>query len=360
MTDDASNRAHRYPWDHATACLRDVGEKSLIRELIRPLLNPEGDADSIGDDCAVIPVSAGGVCASTDRVPADLVSFRLGILDHRGLGRYLAVLNLSDIAAMGARPVGLLLNLGLPGDLRVADLEALLRGAGGACAEHGCRVIGGDLSSASELCLSATSLGVLDPERALRRGAARPGYRVYCSDVLGLTATAFAYFLRAKPAGLSLPEASETVLMDCFRNVRPRFDVAASLVASGGRAIAMDNTDGAGQSYFELAEASGVAFILHAEALPLHPLTRKVAAILDMDPLDLALSAGADFQLLGAAEPSVFEGVAVHVVTAVGVVAEGSGLHLERRGAEPAPFTPRGWSYYSAVEDAHAVGDAVP
>lgn len=359
MTDDTVDLAQRYPWDHATARLRDVGEKSLIRDLIRPMLNPEGDADSIGDDCAVIPVSAGGFCASTDRVPADLVSFRLGILDYRGLGRYLAVLNLSDIAAMGGRPAGLLLNLGLPGDLRTADLEALLLGAGEACAEHGCRVVGGDLSSASELCLSATSLGVLAPARALRRGAARPGDRVYCSDVLGLTATAFAYFLRAKPAGLSLPEDSEAVLMDCFRKVRPRFDVSAALVASGGRASAMDNTDGAGQSYLELAEASGVAFILHTDTLPLHPLTGEVADLLDMDALDLALSAGADFQLLGAAAPLVFE-VAAHVLTAVGTVAEGSGLYLQRPGVDPAPFTPQGWNYYSVVEDAYAAAEAHP
>src|SRR5262249_49684969 len=100
--------------------IADVGEKELIRSTIKPLLNPTDDHNSIGDDCAAIPIRAGSLaCISTDRVPADLISFRLGIISHRGLGNYLAILNLSDIAAMGAEPVGLLLNLALPSNTSV-------------------------------------------------------------------------------------------------------------------------------------------------------------------------------------------------------------------------------------------------
>ena len=334
--------------------LSDLGEKALIRDLIRPRFNPQGDEDSIGDDCAIVPLKPGeAVCASTDRVPADLVSFRLGILDHFGLGRYLAVLNLSDIAAMGARPVGLLLNLGLPGDMAVAHLDALLRGVGDACESYGCRVIGGDLSSASELCLSATSLGSLDPARALRRGTAQPGDSIYCSDFIGLTSSAFAYFLTAKPAGMKLSAASENLLMDCFRKVRPRFDVSSALVASGHRASAMDNTDGAGQSFLELAEASGTAFVLRADALPLHSVTFELAELLSLDAVDLALSAGADFQLLGAAEPSLFAGKTPENIIAVGEVGDGTGLYLARAGRAPEPYAPRGWTYFSELEDAY-------
>jgi thiamine monophosphate kinase len=93
----ASGRSMPNQFDWSAASLRDVGEKTLIRDLVHPLLNPMSDEDSIGDDCAIVSVPPGfGVCASTDRVPADLVRFRLGILDHFGFGRYLAVLNLGD------------------------------------------------------------------------------------------------------------------------------------------------------------------------------------------------------------------------------------------------------------------------
>ena len=79
--------------------LRDIGEKRLIAEYIRPLFNPAGLRESVGDDCALIQVGAGNwVCVSTDRVPADLIAFKLGLIGFRELGQYLAVLNISDIA----------------------------------------------------------------------------------------------------------------------------------------------------------------------------------------------------------------------------------------------------------------------
>lgn len=347
--------------EQASQCLRDLGEKRIIREIVRPLFNPNGDADSVGDDCAIVRLGSGpGLCASTDRVPTDLVSFRLGILDHAGLGRYLAVLNLSDIAAMGAQPAGLLLNLGLPSDMLVDNLKSLLQGVDEVCLSHDCRVIGGDLSSAFELCLSATSLGILDPAHALRRNAAQPGDKIYCSDKLGLTATAFAYFLTAKPAGIHLTAASEQTLMDCFRKVRPRFDVSSMLVASGRRASAMDNTDGAGQTFLELAEASGTAFVLRASSFPLHSITLDLAELLSLDAVDLALSAGADFQILGAVEPTLFDEQLAPEIFAVGEVREGDGLFLERPGRAAERYAPQGWNYYSAVERAHLPDARVP
>src|ERR1700722_5939484 len=129
-----------------TGTISELGEKQLIRSIIKPLLNPDDDPNSIGDDCATIPALPGSlVCASTDRVPADLISFRIGIIDYRGLGNYLAVLNLSDLAAMGARPAGILLNLGLPATTPVGDLVAFLEGARSACADCDSRILGGDL-----------------------------------------------------------------------------------------------------------------------------------------------------------------------------------------------------------------------
>src|SRR5258708_5788022 len=94
--------------------LRDIGEKRLIAEYIQPLLNPDRLPESVGDDCALIPVWGDVcLCVSTDRVPADLLAFRLGLISFRELGSYLAILNISDIAACGGEPRGLLLNCAL-------------------------------------------------------------------------------------------------------------------------------------------------------------------------------------------------------------------------------------------------------
>src|SRR6266508_6314969 len=106
----------------------DIGEKELIRTLITPLLNPEANRDLPGDDCGIAWVANGiPICISTDRVPWDLIAFRIGLIDINRLGYYLAVLNLSDIAAMGAIALGVVLNLGLPPSSPIDDLRALLR-----------------------------------------------------------------------------------------------------------------------------------------------------------------------------------------------------------------------------------------
>ncbi|HEV2486290.1 MAG TPA: AIR synthase related protein [Terracidiphilus sp.] len=145
--------------------LSDVGEKALIRDFIKPFFNGPDDPSGVGDDCAMVSLGDEVVLLSTDRVPSDLTAFRLGILDYSGLGDYLARLNLSDIAACGGKAVGLLLNLGLPPDIKYDDVIALCRGFGSRAEAHGATVLGGDITSASELSISATSIGnTLDPD----------------------------------------------------------------------------------------------------------------------------------------------------------------------------------------------------
>ena len=93
----------------ANSNISEYGEKALIEKFIKPLFNPNNDLFGIGDDCAMIEDKADEITLlSTDRVPADLISFKLGLIDYFGLGNYLAQLNISDIVAFGGKPVGLL------------------------------------------------------------------------------------------------------------------------------------------------------------------------------------------------------------------------------------------------------------
>ncbi len=120
--------------------ISDVGEKSLIHDFIKPFFNADDDPHGVGDDCAMLVVGDTVVLFSTDRVPVDLTAFKLGILDYRGLGGYLARLNLSDIAACGGRPAGLLLNLGLPNSTLYDDVKALCEGFAEEASKAGCGV----------------------------------------------------------------------------------------------------------------------------------------------------------------------------------------------------------------------------
>src|ERR1035441_7064286 len=171
--------------------LSEIGEKSIIRNFVKPLFNASDDPAGVGDDCAMVAFGDKIALLSTDRVPSDLTAFKLGILDFHGLGDYLARLNLSDIAACGGQAVGLLLNLGLPNDIAYEDVQALCRGFGGCAERHGATVLGGDITSACELSISATSIGKAMRGRVLSRRGSIPGDSIFISRPLGLTPAAF-------------------------------------------------------------------------------------------------------------------------------------------------------------------------
>jgi thiamine-monophosphate kinase len=328
----------------------DLGEKLLIRTVVTPLLNPEGDPDLPGDDCGVAWVGMdAAICVSTDRVPWDLTAFRIGLIDIERLGYYLAVLNLSDLAAMGAEPMGIVLNLGLPPEFPLDDLRALLRGADSACRDYCCRVLGGDLSDAEQPSIAAAVIGKVEGSRPLRRTGSQAGDLLYCSGPVGLTATAFRYFLDAKPAGLLLSREDENLLVQQFSRPKARLELGVLLRQLGERITCMDNTDGFGQTALELGQLNAVGILLDADKLPIHEVSMRVAASLSVDVYDLVLGPGADFQLIGTVPRSEAARAAelAEDVRLVGRVTENAGsvALLDAQGGERA-ITVIGWDYF--------------
>ena len=326
--------------------LADVGEKAFIRDFIKPFFNLADDPAGVGDDCAMVPFGDEVALLSTDRVPSDLTAFRLGILDYRGLGDYLARLNLSDIAACGGHPAGLLLNLGLPPDVANDEVQSLCRGFEACAARHKTPVLGGDITSACELSISATSIGKAAREQVLTRRGARPGDSVFLSRPLGLTPAAFQVFL----GGLEkkLPDEVLAVLRGQFTQMEPMLSLGQALGASGSCGACMDNTDGIGQSLSELSEASKVAFVIQKSALRIPAVVELVSREAGLEPLAIVFNGGADFSLVGTLTGDWTSERASeelgHPLEIIGRVEAGTGLWLE--DAESKPLNFRGWHYF--------------
>jgi thiamine-monophosphate kinase len=331
--------------------ISDLGEKRLIAEFVAPLFNPSGEVGGVGDDCAMIEGADGYVWLfSTDRVPADLISFRLGIIDHYGLGRYLAWLNISDIIACGGKPLALLLNLGLPTDFLYDDFRMLCRGFGDAATKYSCRVLGGDISSSREISISATSIGKVLRGHVLTRRGAHPGDTVFISRPLGLTPAAFGYYLRCSRGESGLSEDVTARLDRQFTAIEPLALLGAVLSESGRCTSCMDNTDGVGQSLLELSMASGTAFVIDSTRLALEPLVLQIASCLGEDPVQFAFGAGADFSLVGTLDgewsQSDAESHFGRNVRVIGHVEDGAGVSLETTtGRTGLQFS--GWNYFS-------------
>jgi thiamine-monophosphate kinase len=323
--------------------LQDIGEKRLIAEIVRPLFNPDRAPGGVGDDCAIFEVPPGHeLIASTDRIPANLTGFCAGILDHRGLGDYLGRLNLSDIAASGGRPLGVLFNAGVPASMRVHEFAEVCGGLAAAAERAGCAVLGGDVSISREMSLSATVLGAVPHGRGVLRRGAAPGDAVFITRPPGLTPAALATVASEDPA-LVLDQPQAALLEGQFSSLEPLLDLGASLREAGATSL-MDNTDGLGQTLAELAEASGTAFVVERARLHLPSLVSKVAAALGRDPVEFALGPGADFSLVGTVPPGIVAKLPAPVVR-VGTVEDGEGIWLDD-GSSRRRINAPGWSYF--------------
>lgn len=317
-------------------------EFDLIRRFLRAA-PPAGPAVLVGpgDDCAVV---AGGPVALSSDMSVEDVHFRRAWLSPREIGYRAATAALSDLAAMAATPVGLLVSLALaPADAE-ATAVALMQGVGEAAGAVGGTVLGGDVTrSPGPLVLDVTVVGTV--ETPVLRGGARPGDELWVTGRLGGAAAAVA----AWTAGGEPSAGARAAFARPAARVRE-----ARWLAEHARVSAMiDLSDGLAGDAAHLAAAGGVALVLRPAAVPVHPAAADAA---HGEALRLALSGGEDYELLFTAPPGAVAAIRAEFsarfsleLTPVGEVAAagaaGGGLFEETAGGR-VPFTSRGFQHF--------------
>jgi thiamine-monophosphate kinase len=246
-----------------------------------------GGAIGIGDDCARFE-STLPVVVSVD-ASVEGVHFRRAWMSLAEIGYRATMAALSDLAAMGAAPLGVLGSLVLPPALLDAELYELARGQRAAAEEAGTFVMGGNLARGSELSITTTVFGAA--ARAVPRGGARQGDGVFVCGRLGAAAAGLEAFLRDRRDVGAEWEAARRAF------VRPR-----ALLGEGQRAAALgatamiDVSDGLAADGRHLAEASGVRLVLSRDAL--EPFVATLPRLDGFDALAAVLSGGEDYALL--------------------------------------------------------------
>ena len=226
-------------------------------DAVRALLARWGDlARGIGDDGAVLDVPPGErLVVSTDASVED-AHFRRGWLTPAEIGWRATTSALSDLAAMGARPLGIVLALAVPPGWR-DDLPAIADGIGEAVRAVGTHIVGGDLTTGRELALTVTVLGAT--AHPVGRQGARPGDAVWVTGRLGAPRRALAAFERGE-----VPPLDERT-----RFARPAARVAeGSWLAAHGATALVDVSDGLLADLGHVAAASGVRLVLDPRAVP--------------------------------------------------------------------------------------------
>ncbi|MGI8335504.1 thiamine-phosphate kinase [Actinomadura scrupuli] len=286
-----------------------MGEFGLIARITRRLTQGAGVELGPGDDAAVVRAPDGRVVATSDLLVQE-EHFRLDWSAGYDVGRKAAAQNLADVAAMGARPTGLLVGLGLPPGTEVSWVEELYDGLRDECDVAGASVVGGDVVRAPVVVIAVTALGDLAGERPLTRSGARPGDVVAVRGRLGFAAAGLALLT----AGAEGPAE----LIAAHRRPRPPYDAGPEAVRLGATAL-LDVSDGLVQDLGHIAEASGVRIELDAAALP-------VPAVLGPDGRHHVLTGGEDHAIAGTFPADVPLPGRWRVI---GWVAEGEGVTVD-------------------------------
>lgn len=293
-----------------------VGEIATLRRIFPRL--PESSATIVGpgDDAAVLAAPDGRYVVTTDMMIAG-PDFRWAWSSPTDIGWKAAATNLADVAAMGARPTGLVVAIAAPTDTPVGVLESVADGFRDACEAlaPGCGVVGGDLSVSDAFTIAVTAFGDLEGRRPVLRSGARPGDVVAVAGTLGRAARGLrALFADAvdtdgtPDARLAADVAARVPEVAVQR--RPQPPIAAGVAAAEAGATAMlDVSDGLALDASRIAEASAVRIDLRSDALG--------------DDSALALAGGEDHALLAcfpsdAALPAPFRAIGVVLSNASG------------------------------------------
>jgi thiamine-monophosphate kinase len=293
---------------------------------IRRIIAELGErASGLGDDCALLPVGDEFLALSTD-VSVEGVHFRLDWISLEEAGWRAAAAALSDLAAEGAEPLGLLSAVTAPRGSGESELLQLMGGIGRAAEYAGAPVIGGDLSSGSEWSVAVTVVG--QTRQPVTRKGARPGDGIWVTGALGGSRAA----LEAWRRGDSSSEAARR------RYARPEPRIAAGrwLAEHGARAM-LDLSDGLGGDAAHLAAASGVGIEIDLDLVPVAPEAEEAARHSGRPAEEFAAAGGEDFELLVALPPD-FAGAGEFIqacgipLTRIGTAESGSGARFLRAG----------------------------
>ena len=332
--------------------ISDIGEKGLIKRILEKTEKFDFNSTffdnfsikSLSDDAALINLGEQYLVATSDMLlksthfPDEMSNYQIG--------KKVVTVNVSDLAAMGAKPMGIIVSMGLPRNMLLDEFEEMIEGILDSCLKYDMKLIGGDTNEANELSLCGTCLGIVQKENVLMKEGAKPGDIVAVTGSLGLTAAGFeVLFNRSKFKDLN-SKYKEHVLKHAL-NPNARVEEGILLAKSGSVTSATDITDGLVSEIDELINASSyrIGITIHEEKIPISKGVLEVASKTNKNPLEFALYYGEDFELLLTVKKDIFEQIKEEIplyeigkVTSSGkieiITKEGSRNILKSRGYE--------------------------
>lgn len=297
--------------------LSDIGERKAI-DIIGEIVDKGSEAIGIGDDCAAFDDGEDFLLVSTDMI-ADKTHVPVTMSPWQ-IGWYSVAVNLSDIAAKGGLPLGLVLSIGLPKNTPVNFFKQLVKGANDCAKIYNTAIVGGDTKEQQHLTVCGTVFGRVKKNEFMSRRGMKPGDMLAVTGYLGKAAAGY--------LAMNLKNKNKTYFKDLLEP-KPRLKEGRLMAENKTITSCMDISDGLSSSLYQLAKINDLGFCIHKEKIPISPILKEIAnENKNIDIFDYAINFGGDFELLFTLPKNKFKQLQLSLkkincpVTAIGEVAK--------------------------------------
>ena len=336
--------------------LSELGEFGLIERLTADLVPVQpSTVVGVGDDAAVLRPSADqDLLVSTDLL-VEGVHFDLAYVPLQHLGYKAAVVNFSDIYAMGGTPTQLTVAMAVSSRYPVEALDEIYAGIRRACAQYGVDLVGGDTTSnPSGLSLALTVIGQVERGAAVGRGGAQATDLIVVSGDLGGAYIGLQVLEREKATYLANPNLQPDLSDYQYpieRQLKPeaRKDIVELLAELGVKPTSMmDVSDGLSSELLHLTKASGLGCVVFEDKLPIDPVVLRACEEFGIHPVTAVLNGGEDYELVFTVALEDYDKIKGNPnITPIGHMTESSGAYLVNLAGEHVSLTAQGWKAFS-------------
>jgi thiamine-monophosphate kinase len=324
--------------------LKELGERKIIEIIIKHLEKMPNMPIPFGDDASAIDIGHRKLAV----IKTDMLIGKTDVPKGMGLwqtARKAVVMNISDLAAKGTQPIAILVSLGLPQGYTEKDVEQISKGLNAGAREYNAYILGGDTSEASDLIISCSVLGIIERHLLMRRSGAKPSDVVAVTGYFGKTTAGLKFLLEGVPTPAGIKQALvDTVLMP-----KARLEEGLTLAQTRAVTASIDSSDGLAWSLHEIAKASNVGFFI--DNLPIAKEAEEFAKIHNLDPIELSLYGGEEYELVITVAPKLWkrakdavQNVGTQLIK-IGEVTKEKSLILKTR-RKLIQIEPKGWEHF--------------
>ncbi|MBS7637461.1 thiamine-phosphate kinase [Candidatus Bathyarchaeota archaeon] len=328
--------------------VRDVGERGLIELMMRVLTPMPSAPIPFWDDVSGWGLGDGRVAV----LKTDMLVWRTDV--PRGMtpfqaARKAVVMNFSDLASKGVKPLAFMASLGIPSNMEVEAVLEMARGFDSGSREYGAYMVGGDTNEAGEVVIGGVAFGLADEKTIMRRDGARPGDILATTGSFGRTAAAFKVLID----GYEAPKGVMDSILESVYMPKARVSEGLALAETGAVSASMDSSDGLALSLYDLSRSSHVGFRI--DRLPASPEAREFGEACGIELEELVFYGGEEYELVFTLKPELVDSArnALRRVNCemieFGEVIEEIKITYTHNGEEK-PIKPLGWNHFRTMD----------